>query len=178
MIQSIGRLIAGLNAYQRPGELAAGFACGVLLGLLPGANLIWAAFFLAFSLVKINKGALLLTMIGFSALSPLVDPLFHRLGFSLLTWPALYDPFVSFAQLPLASFTRFNNTLVMGVLALALPLWVVSYASFRPMLAWYRRVIRDRFIRPKLVPWLKKLPLVKHLVVFVEAIAKAAAWQG
>jgi hypothetical protein len=41
MIRGIAYLVVALNANTRPGEIAAGAACGVLLALIPGGNLLW-----------------------------------------------------------------------------------------------------------------------------------------
>jgi uncharacterized protein (TIGR03546 family) len=179
MIRAIGKLIAGINGYQRPGEVAAGFACGVFLGVLPGGNLLWWLLFFIFALVKINKGALLLALLLASATMGFLDPLLHNLGYAVLTAPPLYGVFAAFAGLPLAALTRFNNTLVMGSLVAAIPIWVLSYLLFRIFLKFYRSTVRDKFIRPKLVPWLKKLPLIKYVVAFFEALSRAAgaAWR-
>jgi uncharacterized protein (TIGR03546 family) len=179
MIGAIGKLIAGINGYQRPGEIAAGFACGLFLATLPGANLLWWVFFIAFALVKINKGAMLLTLLFFPPLMSLIDPLLHQLGYALLTWELLQPFYVWFAGVPLAALTRFNNSLVMGALALGLPLWILANILFRVFLKFYRSTIRDKFIRPKLVPWLKRIPLVKYLVFAFEALSRAAgaAWR-
>ncbi len=178
MIKALGKLIAGINGNQRPGEIAGGFACGVFLGLLPGGNLFWWLFFLLFALVKIHKGAFLLSLLLSSLLLSFIDPLLHRSGYALLTAESLYPLWSWFAGQPLAGFTRFNNSLVMGALAFGLPIWLISYVLSRLFLQLYRRVIRDRFIRPKLIPWLKKIPLVKYVVVFFETLARAAeaAW--
>lgn len=179
MIRALARLVAGINGYQRPGEIAAGFAFGMILGILPGGNLLWWVLFFLFVLVKVNKGALLLAMLVGAALIPLLDPVLNSLGYAVLIWAPAGPIFTAFAALPLASFTRFNNSLVMGTLVLSPGIWIVSYLIFRLLLRFYRKVIRDRFIKPVLVPWLKKLPLIKYIVQFFEVLAKAAGavWQ-
>ncbi|AHC14358.1 TIGR03546 family protein [Salinispira pacifica] len=180
MLKSISRFFAAINGYQRPGELAAGAACGVILGVLPGGNASWWILFIVFALVKINKGAMILVMLLFMWLASSLDPLLHSLGYGILTAPALNPLFTRMASLPLVPLTRFNNTLVMGGLAAALPLWLISYAVFRLLVKFYRSYIRDTIIRPRLLPWIKRVPILRHMYRALEILfgAGEGVWRS
>lgn len=170
MLKSISRFFAAINGYQRPGELAAGAACGVVLGVLPGGNASWWILFILFALVKINKGAMILVMLLCMWLASGLDPLLHNLGYEILTLESLNPLFSRMASMPLVPLTRFNNTLVMGGLAAAIPLWIISYGVFRMVVKLYRSYVRDTIIRPRLLPWIKRVPVLRHLYRALEFV--------
>lgn len=148
-------LLLALHGGGEPRHLAAGFALGAALGLVPKGNLFAAAFFLLFFLFNVDKGMALLSACVFTGVGYAVDPIAHAIGKSLLTdeplrglWTALYD-------LPIVPLTRFNNTVVLGNLIIGAVLYVPLYFGFLKGLTWYDRHLRERVERIPLIKTIK-----------------------
>src|SRR4051812_13190991 len=76
--------VRALLASNAPGQLAAGFTVGMMIGLVPKGNLIALSLCVLLFSIRCNKGIGLLAAIGFSFVGPLTDPFAHRLGMVVL----------------------------------------------------------------------------------------------
>lgn len=159
----LAKLLAALNANRRPGELGAALACGFLLALIPSANLLWYALLLLFLLFKLHIATMLLTILVVKLAVPLVDPLIDALGHWVLTMPALEAFFTAAASAPLLPYTQFNNSLVTGGLCAGALLWAPLFLLTTRIVRSYRRTLRERIARSRIVlslqgiPWIAKL---------------------
>ena len=133
-------------------HLAAGFALGAALGLVPKGNLFAAAFFLMFFLFNVDKGMAFLSAGAFTGVGYALDPVAHRIGWALLKASALRGLWTALYGLPLVPLTRFNNTVVLGNVALGALLYAPLYYGFLEVLALYDRSLRAR---------VEALPLIK-----------------
>lgn len=133
------RLVQSLLAHDTSTQLAAGFALGMVFGLLPKGNLIAVSLFVLLFSLRINTGMSLLAALAFSWIGPAFDPVCDKLGAYVLTSPALQATYASIFQLPLAPWFEFNNTAVVGSLILGLwafyPVFWLSYQTIE----WHRR---------------------------------------
>lgn len=138
-VKLVTRLITEAASAQ---QIAWGFALGMLLGLVPKGNL--TAVFLSMALLSLNVNfsAGVLGALAFSAVSPVLDPLTHRLGYWLLASRSLEPIWVWLSQVPLFPWTRLTNTVVLGNLVLGLwlflPVWWGVYCAIchgQPILA-------------------------------------------
>jgi uncharacterized protein (TIGR03546 family) len=113
---------------DNPRGLAWAFALGVLLGLMPKGNLIAAVIVVVILGSKVNGGIAMITaaLVSFTAL--IIDPLLHQIGLTVLTHQSLYPIWHKLYQWPLAPWSNFNHTLVMGGLVLGL---ILLYPSYR-----------------------------------------------
>ncbi len=159
VVKWIASIIVAVNANNRAGEIAAGASFALLLALIPGGNLLWIVLFALTFLLKINLAMELLLLALLKPIAPLADGLLHRLGALVLTQPFLYEPFTVLYNLPLLSYTRFNNTLVMGGLIAGLALWVPVFLLFRRLVFLYRRKLREKLAGSRLVQAFRRLPL-------------------
>jgi uncharacterized protein (TIGR03546 family) len=150
MVPFLGPLRQVLIALQGGGDprhLAAGFALGAAMGLVPKGNLFSLVFFLLFFFFNVNKGMALLTALIFTAVGHVFDAPAHALGAVLLSasplkplWTVLYD-------LPVVPLTRFNNTVVLGNLAIGLllyfPLYKLGLAAVKKYNEKYRPLVEQ-----------------------------------
>lgn len=143
-LRALKDLLLALHGGTEPRHLAAGFALGAALGLVPKGNLFGAVFFLLFFLFNVDKGMALLSAGLFTLAGYALDPVAHALGWMLLKagplhglWTALYD-------LPVVPLTRFNNTVVLGNAVLGVLLYYPLYRGFLKGLALYDRRLRAR----------------------------------
>jgi uncharacterized protein (TIGR03546 family) len=160
----IARIIASLNANQRPGEIAAGAAMGFLLAFMPAGNLLWIALFVLTVFLKLNLGIELLVLLLLRPLAPLADPLLHQVGEAILTSVGLEALFTTLYNLPLLPFTRFNNTVVMGALAAGVALWVPVFLLARVLVRVYRKHIHPRLAESRIVKAIQRIPIVSRVL--------------
>lgn len=151
LLRPIRFLAKALTAESTSRQLALGLAMGVVIGLVPKGNLIAVLLTTMLCASKVNLGAGMLTAFLCSWLGPLVDPLTHRIGLSLLTSRPLQPMWTAFADAPLAAWTRFNNTVVLGSLVLGAALFYPAYRSSQPLFARYAPQIGDRLRRFRVV---------------------------
>jgi uncharacterized protein (TIGR03546 family) len=110
------RVVQRLVAGDSPHQLAAGFTLGMMIGLVPKANLIAAALCaLVFSL-RVNKGLAIAAAVAFSLVGTWGDPFTHKVGASVLAIDSLQSVFAAVYGLPLGPWLGFHNTVVTGSL--------------------------------------------------------------
>ncbi len=178
MIKGIARLIVALNANTRPGEIAAGAAFGLLLALVPGGNLLWSALFILTFFLKINMTMTFLLLGLLRLVVPLADPALDALGFAVLSLAGLRGFFIAVQGLPLAPWTRFNDTVVMGGLLAGLLLWAPAFLLVRLLVSLYRRKLREKIAQSKLAKALGRVPLLSAIGKAVQALGGAATLAG
>ncbi|HEX3602054.1 MAG TPA: TIGR03546 family protein [Lacipirellulaceae bacterium] len=121
-----------------PSQLAAGFTLGMIIGIVPKANLIALALCVLLFSLRCNKVAGVVAAIAFSYVGHWIDPFSHKLGLAVLSIHPLQGFYSSAFNLPLGPWLGFNNTVVMGSLLLGL---YVAYPVFwlsRQVFVWLR----------------------------------------
>lgn len=161
-LKLIANFIKILREGQTPAQVAGGFALGSLLGLSPMLTLQGLIIWLIILMVDVNLSAATLSLLIFSLIAYIFDPLFHRLGYFLLVnidglksfWTVLYNA-------PIAPLTRFNNTVVMGSFASALILFPFVYFGMKKFVVAYRTNIGSRIEKMKIYQIISKSSLVQ-----------------
>ena len=135
MIGYIVKLFRALNSNSKPSEIANALCLGLILGFMPKNNLLWYVLFVLFLFVRINKGAYVIAMALGALTSPLLDPIFNRVGYAVLTFAPLEPIFSRLLDVPFVGFTRFNNTIVCGSLVCGIicyvPLFFLAIVSIK-----------------------------------------------
>jgi uncharacterized protein (TIGR03546 family) len=150
-------LLGSLHGGSDPRHLAAGFALGAALGLIPKGSLFAVVFLLLFFALRLNKGMALMAATFFTPIGYAVDGPAHRIGLALLKAPALSGLWTALYDLPVIPLTRFNNSVVLGNLVLGLALYVPLYFAFLRFVAWYNARWAARVERLRLVQALKSM---------------------
>jgi len=145
-------LLRALTSDNSPGQLAAGFSLGLLIGLVPKGNLLAASLMLVVCVFRVNLGVALLTAFVFSWIGMLLDPIADWFGFWLLTLPSLQTMWSHLFDLPLVPWTALNNSIVLGSFLIGLVLSASSYFWLKPVLArhaaqWIAYLQRYRIIK-------------------------------
>lgn len=164
MLKPIAKTLVALNSNVRKEQLASGFAWGLLLALVPAANLFWVVLFIISFIPKNNYATQLFAMAVFKLLLPLASSLIDQFGWFILTYPALQDVFTEMYNLPFMLLTRFNNTLVMGGLVLGLLLWLPGFLLMQMLIPLYRNKLAPKIKNSKLYKGFLKIPLVSKLI--------------
>lgn len=160
-VRLLKEMFAALHGGTDPRHLAAGFALGAVMGLVPKGNLIAVVFLLLFFALRLNKGMALMAAALFTPVGYAIDGLAHRVGFALLKAPALRGLWTALYDMPVVPLTRFNNTVVLGNLALGLVLLVPLYFLLLRAVAWYAANLAAKVERLRVVQWLKGLRIVQ-----------------
>jgi uncharacterized protein (TIGR03546 family) len=148
-------LIMAVLEEDSPQVLAASLTFGLLLGFVPKDNLIAALLGMLLLALHFNLTVATTSAALFSGIAAMLDPVADALGRSVLTHSSFAPFWAKLYELPLAPWTRFNNTIVMGSLLLALALATPMYLGslqvvtrYRPLaLAWFKRLKVDAWLR-------------------------------
>ncbi|HRY29329.1 MAG TPA: TIGR03546 family protein [Elusimicrobiota bacterium] len=141
-IKLILKLINILNKEASPRQIAAGIALGSIAGITPTASLHNLPVLVLILLLRVNISSAFVSLAAFSAFSYFLDPLFNKIGYALLTLPALKHFWTELYNTPLLAWTNFNNTLTLGSLVFALLLFGPLYF----VLAWAVKTYREKFL--------------------------------
>jgi uncharacterized protein (TIGR03546 family) len=125
------RLVVALLACNSSGQLAAGFALGMIIGLVPKGNLVALSLCVLLFSLRCNKGLAMLSAVVFSLSANWTDPFAHKLGLAALSLEPLQATYASVFNLPLGPWLGFDNTVVTGSLLLGLYLAYPVYWAVR-----------------------------------------------
>ena len=101
-------------------------------------------------LFRLNIMTILISYLLYSLLAPLLDPYFHLLGSYLLLKTPFLTPFwITLYNLPLMTFTGFNNTLILGSLLSSFLLSVPLYFFIKKIVLYIRLTLIDRIVNSK-----------------------------
>ncbi len=129
--ESFRNTVRGVDS---PSQLAAGVAIGMIIGLLPKDSLLPYCLVVVLLLTRANLFSAGVAAMLFSFLAPILDPVSHMIGISVLTFAPLESTWTILIQLPIVPWTRFDNSVVMGSLILGLltayPLYRISRHFF------------------------------------------------
>jgi uncharacterized protein (TIGR03546 family) len=163
MIKGLAKLILALNGNQKKTQIAAGFAWGVLLGCVPAGNAVWIALFAVSFFLVHHQGAKLVSMALVKLLAPLVSVLSDRIGWAILNAEGLREGFTYLYNTPFVLFTRFNNTLVAGGLAVGLALWLPVFFGFYLLIPFYRNSLLPKFLQSGLAKAMGNIPFIEKV---------------
>lgn len=138
-----------LNSDQGTNQIAAGIACGFVLGMTPFFSLQSLLIFLCIFIFRIQPGAAFISAFFFSFIAYVLDPIFHRVGAWVLELEPLNPLFTKLYNMPIVPLTRFNNTIVMGSGVAALALTPFIFILSRYVIVKYRVTIVARFKQTK-----------------------------
>jgi uncharacterized protein (TIGR03546 family) len=133
IVRPVRAATRALLAGDSPRQLAAGFAIGMVLGLMPKGNLIAMSLCVLIFSLRVNTGLGLLAAVLFSFVGPWSDPYADQLGREVLGFYDLQDGYAAFYRLPLAPWSGFNNTVVLGSFLIGMylvyPVYWTGYAA-------------------------------------------------
>jgi uncharacterized protein (TIGR03546 family) len=145
-----------LRSDASPKQISAGVIIGMIIGLTPFWTLHNLILIVLVIILSVNIGSVLFSFIIFSAIGYLLDPLFHHLGYFLLVdiealkglWTTLYN-------LPVIALSRYNNTVVMGSLLVAIILTIPLFFLVKKGVIYYRENIDSKMQKWKIIRVIK-----------------------
>jgi uncharacterized protein (TIGR03546 family) len=144
LLKLIQSIIKTLHSAGTPGQVAAGIALGSALGLTPLMNLHNLVIFSLLILLNVSFGGGMLGWMLFVPVGFLLDPIFDRIGLSMLTASSLRPLWTDMTNTPVLPYTNFNNTVVLGSFAAWVVLAIPIFFAARYGVARYRATIGER----------------------------------
>lgn len=149
LLKQIFSLLNLLNSDTGHNQIAAGIACGLILGFAPVFSLQTILVFLLLFFFRIQIGAAFLAAAGFKFIAYLLDPVSNAVGMWALELDALKPLYTELYNMPIVPLTRFYNSIVMGAglisIVLAIPIFFIS----RSLILTYRAQIVARYQQTK-----------------------------
>lgn len=161
-LNMVSKFIKAFRSGESPGQIGAGFSVGFMIGLMPFWTLQGIVLFALLFLLNINMAAGTLAIFLSSLFAYLLDPIFHNLGFYILTGiPALQKLWETIYNIPIGPLTRFNNTVVMGSFVGGLILFIPVFFGLKKLVVLYRENIEEKMSKFKVVQTIKGSKIVQ-----------------
>ncbi len=138
-----------LNSDKGSNQIAAGIACGLILGFAPAFSLQTILVIILMFFFRIQIGAATLSAFFFAFPAYLFDPLFHKIGVVILEMESLKPTFTTLYNMPIVPFTKFYNTVVMGAGVTSLVLFPFVFIASKIIIQKYRDTIVAKFKQTK-----------------------------
>lgn len=149
LLKQIFGLIKLLNSDTGHNQIAAGIACGLILGFAPVFSLQTVLVIFVLFFFRIQIGAATLSAFFFKFIAWILDPAFHFAGSAVLEMEALNGLFTTMYNMPIVPLTRFYNSIVMGSGLVALILAIPTYFLSKKLILKYRATIVARYQQTK-----------------------------
>lgn len=154
-ISLLRQFINGLLKDNEPYQIALGLSFGIMIGIIPKNNLTAQILFIFALSTKANVPFLIVSIFGFSLLTPFIDIITDKIGYSILTLKTLEPLFTKMYNTPVIPWTDFNNTVVMGGFILGIFLFLPSYILFKKFGSYYNITLKNKINNSKIVKFLK-----------------------
>lgn len=153
------------SAGESPKQVALGFALGSIIGLSPSLNLQGIIVWILFLILNVNLGAAVLGFTIFGLFAFLLDPLFHQIGFLILTkLDFLNGTYTYMYNAPVAPLSKFNNTVVIGSFVSALILFTPVYFGMKYFVIKYREHIGEKVHNWKIYQTINRSTMVRWYI--------------
>lgn len=160
-LKIISKFIKAFRSGESPGQIAAGFALGFFIGLMPFWSLQGIFLFILLILLNINLAAGTVAIILANLFAYLLDPVFHSVGYFFLTLSPLQGMWEWLYNMPVAPLSRFNNTVVMGSFIGGLVFFFPIFFGMKKLVIAYRSGLEERIKKWKIVQVIKGSKLVQ-----------------
>jgi len=145
VLKQLFALFKLLNSDTGSNQIAAGVACGLILGFAPVLSLQALLVFICLFLFRIQIGAALVSAFFFAFIAWLFDPISDVVGSAILETDALRPLFTTMYNMPLVPLTRFYNSITMGAGIVSLLLAPFVFIGSRRLIVLYRAKVVERF---------------------------------
>lgn len=168
ILKQLFSLFKILNSDTGENQLAAGFACGIILGFAPAFSLQTLLVFICIFLFRIQGGAAFASAFFFALVAWIFDPVFDIVGVAILETSALNPLFTTMFNMPLIPFTKFYNSIVMGAGVISLLLAPIVFFVSKKLVIKYREKFVSKFKETKFFKALKSTSLYKWYAKYQE----------
>jgi uncharacterized protein (TIGR03546 family) len=156
MLRLVIKVLKALNSNEAPWQISLGIIFGSILGLTPFLSLHNLVIVFLALVINMNISMMIISCGVFSLIAYALDPLFHQLGFAVLTSPGLEEFWIQFFSCPILLLANLNNTIVMGSLIFTLAAAIPLFFLFNVLVVKYRDAYNA---------FIGKFPMLKFLKV-------------
>lgn len=149
ILKQIFGLLKLLNSDTGENQIAAGVACGLILGFAPALSLQTLLVFILIILFRIQAGAAFASAFFFAMVAYIFDPVFDSVGRSILEMQSLKPTFTTLYNMPIVPFTKFYNSVVMGAGAVAIGMFPIMFVLTKIFVKKYREKVVSKFQETK-----------------------------
>jgi len=149
-LKIITKFIDALRSGDSPGQIGAGFGIGFIIGLMPFLTLQTIFFVFVLVLFNINLAAGMVAVLLANIFAFLFDPLFHSLGYYLLSLPALHGFWTMLYNHPAGQLTNFYHTITIGSFLGGLIAFFPAYFGMYKFVVVYREKLEERIKKLKI----------------------------
>lgn len=137
ILRPLRLLLQAMVMESTPRQMSLGFACGVLVGLVPKGNLLAIALGLCLAATRLNLAIAAFAALVAALVSTQCDGIFDRIGWFVLSQPSLLSTWTWLYHQPFVPWTDFNNSIVMGSFVTGLVLLYPIHRLTRPLFEKY-----------------------------------------
>lgn len=168
ILKQIFALLKVLNSDTGENQIAAGIACGMVLGLAPMFSLQTVLIIFILFFFRIQIGAALSSSFFFALIAWPLDSFFDLIGRKVLEMDGLHSLLTTMYHMPIIPFTKFYNSIVMGAGVISLLLAPVVFFVIRMLIQKYREKILVKIQATKAWKALKATSLYKWYAKYDE----------
>lgn len=168
LLKQIFALLKVLNSDTGENQVAAGIACGLVLGFAPLLSLQTILVITILFFLRVQVGAALTSSFFFALVAWVFDPAFDRVGRKVLEMDELRELFTTMYNLPIVPFTKFYNSVVMGAGVTSLILMPFVFFLSRLAIVKYRKKVLSKLENTKLWKAVKATSLYKWYAKYNE----------
>lgn len=161
MFDSIIKLVREISANTDPAQIALAISFAMIFGFTPTWTLHNVLVLLLVSILRVNWAAFFTTWGLFSILAFLLDPLFHTIGYNVLTMDSMKETWTAMYNTNVWHLESFNNTIAMGSLLVSLICFIPVFILSKWLIIKYRKhfvemVKKSRVLKiVKMNKWIK-----------------------
>ncbi len=160
-LKIISKLIKAFRSGESPAKIASGFSVGFFIGLMPFWTVQTLLLVFLLILININLAAGTVAMLLAGLIAYLLDPLFHDIGYFLLTLPAMHSTWEALYNSVFGPLTRFYNTVTLGSFIGGLILFFPVLFGMKKFVIVYREKLEAQVKKWKIVQAISSSSLVK-----------------
>jgi len=168
IFKQIFALLKVLNSETGENQIAAGLACGLILGFAPVLSLQTLLVFIVIFIFRIQAGAAFTSAFFFSFIAWIFDPVFDIVGGAILEMDGLKSLFTVLYNMPIIPFTKFYNSVVMGAGIISILLSPIVYILSKKLIIKYREKVVKKFQQTKFWKAMKATSLYKWYAKYNE----------
>jgi uncharacterized protein (TIGR03546 family) len=168
LLKQLFNLFKLLNSDKGENQLAAGVACGLILGFAPGFSLQTVLIIVVLFFARVQIGAALSCGFFFSIVAWVLDPVFDQVGQIALEIESLNGLYTTMYNLPIVPFTKFYNSVAMGALIISVLSFPFVFFLSKTMIVKYRNTVVKKFEQTKFFKALKTTSFYKWYVKYEE----------
>ena len=155
MLTLFFKALKALNSDYSPAQISLAVCLGMIIGLTPLGSAHNAIVLLFVLMVRVNLGIFSVSLVLFSGLAYLIDPLSESFGFWLLHLAAFEDLWASLYQVGVWRLLEYNNSLVIGSFIVSMLLTPLVFMGTKVLVVQYREKVMTWVQKSRFSVWIK-----------------------